>query len=117
MANAYCEHLMGLITRARPELASTDSLTFKNVFGAVGCYFDAVIFASSGSFGVALRLPPETLLKLFLEADIVLLRYFPKGHVKKQYAVLPDRILSDERRFQARPDESIAFVTNLGSKS
>ena len=117
MANAYCEHLMGLITRARPELASTDSLTFKNVFGAVGGYFDAVIFASSGSFGVALRLPPETLLKLFVEADIVPLRYFPNGHVKKQYAVLPDRILSDGRRFQALLDESSAFVANLGSKS
>lgn len=108
---------MGLVTRASPEVASTDSLTFKNVFGAVGGYFDAVIFASSGSFGVALRLPPETLLKLFLEADMVTLRYFLKGHVKKQYAVLPDRIFSDERRFQTLLDESIAFVTNLGSKS
>jgi TfoX/Sxy family transcriptional regulator of competence genes len=108
---------MGLLLRAKPELASTHSLTFKNVFGAVGGYVDGVIFASSGSFGVALRLPPGTLAKLFLKADVVPLRYFPRGRVKKQYAVLPDRILSDERGFQALLDESVAFAAELGAKA
>ena len=39
------------------------------------------------------------------------LRYFPNGHIKKEYAVLPKRILADGRRLKSLVDASIEHVT------
>ena len=76
----------------------THRLEFKNCFGAVAGYVDGQIFISCGKFGVALRVPPEALAELFREEDVQHLRYFPKGHVKREYAVIPQRILEDHGR-------------------
>ena len=38
------------------------------------------------------------------------LRYFPKGHVKKEYALLSPRILEDQRRLKELVDASITYV-------
>jgi TfoX/Sxy family transcriptional regulator of competence genes len=92
-------------------LAETHALTFKNVFGAVGAYVDGNIFAVCGRFGTALRLSPEALASLFQEQGVESLRYFPKGHIKKEYAVLSKRLLDDGPRFRGLVDESITFVT------
>jgi hypothetical protein len=38
------------------------------------------------------------------------LRYFPKGHIKKEYAVLPKRILEDKPQFKRLLEKSIRSV-------
>ena len=43
--------------------------------------------------------------------DVERLRYFDKGHIKKEYAVLPDRILKDVRQFKQLVGESTEYVT------
>ena len=106
--------LTRLLKRARPRLASTHALAFKSVFGAVAGYVNGSIFVSCGRFGTALRLPPEMLEQLFREEGAEPLRYFPNGHVKKQYAVLPERILEDRRRFGELIDESVGHVGHAG---
>jgi len=88
-ASDYRARLAALLEGVRPRLVDTNSLTFKNVFGAVVGYVDGRIFASCGAFGVALSLPPQALERLLAQDSVGPLRYFPKGHVKKQYAVLP----------------------------
>ena len=108
MNEIYLNRLTTLLKRARPRLASTHRLAFKNVFGAVGGYAKGRIFISCGAFGVALKLPPESLDALFREKGVKLLKYFRKGHVKKEYAVLPKRILNDDRQFRKLLDKSIA---------
>ena len=107
MNNAYLIRLTILLKQARPKLASTHRLAFKNVFGAVGGYANGRIFISCGAFGVALKLPPETLEALFQEKSVTHLKYFQKGHIKKEYAVLPKRILNNKRRFRKLLDKSI----------
>ena len=91
-------------------MATAHRLEFKNVFGAVGGYVDGSMFISCGKFGVALRLPPTILDGLFQENGVRHLKYFPNGHVKKEYAVLPKRILENEERFEILLDESIAYA-------
>ncbi len=108
--NKYTEKIIGLLKQVYPELATQHQLEFKNVFGAVGAYVNGRIFASCGKFGVALKLPRVVLDDLFRETDIKHLKYFPKGHVKKDYAVLPRRILENKRQFQKLVDTSIQFV-------
>ena len=106
MNNKYLNSLTALLKQVRPKLASTHRLAFKNVFGAVGGYVNGRIFISCGTFGIALKLPPKTLETLFREEGVKHLKYFRNGHVKKEYAVLPKRILNNERRFKKLLDKS-----------
>jgi len=110
MENKYLNEITTLLKQASPKLSTTHRLEFKNVFGAVGGYVNGKIFISCGTFGVALKLPVETLDELFKEKDVKHLKYFPKGHIKKEYAVLPRRILKNEHQFEKLIDKSIQFV-------
>ena len=110
MENKYLNELTTLLKQARPKFSTTHRLEFKNVFGAVGGYINGRIFMSCGKFGVALRLPPDTRATLFQEKEAKHLKYFPKGHVKKEYAVLQKRILENKGRLKKFVDESIKFM-------
>jgi hypothetical protein len=90
---SYLNKLENLLKRFRPTLSLSHRLEFKNCFGAVAGYVNENIFISCGKFGLALRLPPQTLIELFREADVSPLKYFKNGHIKKEYAVIPKRII------------------------
>lgn len=110
MKNTYLEEITTLLTQTRPKLVATHRLEFKNVFGAVGGYVDGRIFVSCGKFGVALKLPLDTLDALFKDKKAKHLKYFPNGHVKKEYAVLSKQTLGNKRHLKKIVDESIKFV-------
>lgn len=109
MNDIYLNRLTTLLKHTRPRLARTHRLAFKNVFGAVGGYVNGRIFISCGTFGIALKLPPEILETLFKDKDVKPLKYFRKGHVKKEYAVLPQRILNNRHLFKKLLDKSMAW--------
>ena len=111
--NKYSEKITTLLGQVRPKLSTTHRLEFKNVFGAVGGCVNGHIFVSCGKFGVALRLPPQTLESLFNEKIVKHLKYFPNGHVKKEYAVLLKRIIEDSHKFKKLLDKSIEYVLSL----
>ena len=108
--NKYSPKITTLLEQVSPELSATHRLEFKNVFGAVGGYVNGRIFVSCGKFGVALRLPPKTLDSLFQKKDVKHLKYFPNGHVKKEYAVLPNRLLKDKYALRKLVHESVKYV-------
>ena len=110
MKSNHLDKLTEILKQARPRLAFTHQLKFKNVFGAVGGYVNGNIFISCGKFGVALRLPPEVLESIFKEKGVKRLKYFSKGHIKKEYAVLPERISRNKKQFKKLLDESIDYV-------
>ena len=109
MESKYFNEITRLIRQAhlRPTTKHEIKFKFKNVFGAVGSYVNGHIFITCGKFGVALKLPPETLAALFKDKDIQHLKYFRKGHMKKEYAVIPKRILNNKRQFKKLLDKSI----------
>lgn len=111
MKNQYLDTLTILISQTHPDLVGANRFTFKSVFGAVAGYVDGHIFISSGKFGLALRLPADTLASLFGEADVTQLKYFPKGHIKKEYAVLPRRIVENTARIHELIDESVQYAS------
>ena len=113
MNTDYLNNVAKLLADARPDLHSVHKLEFRNCFGAVAGYVDGHIFISCGKFGVALRLPRETLGKLLQEKDVLHLKYFPKGHIKREYAVIPKRILDDRRRFEDFLDRSIQYAISV----
>lgn len=109
----YLDEIETLLKQTHPKLAITYRLEFKNVFGAVGGYVDGRIFISNGKFGVALKLPREVLDELFREKGVKHLKYFPKGHIKKEYAVLPKRILGNKPLLKKLLDKSILYTITL----
>ena len=113
MENEYLNEITTLLKQARPRLSATHRLEFKNVFGAVGGYVDGRIFISCGKFGVALRLPPDTLDTLFQEKEAKHLKYFPNGHIKRDYAVLSKRILEDKNRLKKFVDKGIDYALSV----
>ena len=112
MNDKYLHRLKVLLRQARPNLSNTHQLAFKNVFAAVGGYVRGRIFISCGKFGVALRLPPKVLEIIFKEKGVKHLKYFPKGHIKKEYAVLSKRILEDKKQFKKIVEESIKYASS-----
>lgn len=112
----YLNSLQDILAKARPELRMIHRLDFKPCFGAIAGYVDGCIFVSRGKFGLALKLPPGTLAELFREQDVIHLRYFPKGHVKKEYAVIPRPILDDPGRFNRLLDESLEYALTSSSQ-
>ena len=106
----YLNRISALLHDARPRLGQTHDLEFKSFFGAVAAYLDGRIFASCGKFGIALKLPPRTIARLLEERGVRPLKYFPKGHVKRDYVVLPKRILEDGPMFKRLLDSSIRLV-------
>ena len=111
--NKYQDELIQLLGAIRPKFFSTHKIEFKNVFGAVGGYVDGNIFISCGKFGVALRLPQKALEVLFKENGTKHLKYFPKGHIKREYIVLPKRILHNKDQFKKLLDKSVWHVNFL----
>jgi TfoX/Sxy family transcriptional regulator of competence genes len=111
MNDSYRDELKGMLDRAIPRLASTHELSFKGVFGAVGGYIDGKIFVSCGNFGIALRLPPTVLEVVFRKEGVTQLRYFSKWHIKKEYAVLPTRILEADELLTKLVDESMRYAS------
>ena len=111
MNPSYLSSLEDLLKQVLPTDVKHKRFEFKNCFGAVACYVDGNIFVSYGKFGLALKLPPRSLAALSREADVLPLRYFKNGHVKREYAVIPERILNDRRRFRELLNKSIKFAS------
>lgn len=109
----YANKLESFLLRTRPRLRATHDLNLKPFFGAVIGTLSGRVFIACGRFGMALRLPPATLNALFKRRGAKPLRYFPGGHVKKEYAVLPKSVLDDDRERRKLMSASIRYVLSL----
>lgn len=108
--NKYLDRITKLISLARPRLSQTHHLEYKNCFGAIAGYVEGKIFITCGKFGVALKLPSKKIAELSKERGVKPLQYFPNGHVKKDYAVLPRRILENKSQLKKLINNSLKFV-------
>lgn len=98
------------LKRAQNLLAAyRGNVVFKPVFGAAAAYMDNTIFLTSGKFGVALKLPAEQCAQLIANKYAAPLKYFDKGHVKKNYAILSDATLADDKTIQALIAQSMEY--------
>lgn len=110
MNASYSKHLQDILKKSYPDLEKEYEITFKKSFGAVAGYVDSNIFCSCGKFGFALKLPSKKIQES-LEEGGEPLQYFPKGHVKKEYVVLPKTIMQNKNRLKEFIAASLQFVT------
>lgn len=87
MAKLYLEKLSSLIEKNDMQSGVSIQVEVKHFFSGAALYVNNVICASWSPVGLAFKLPEMEVEKLLRKGMAKELRYFPKGHVKKGYAL------------------------------
>ncbi len=87
MAKIYFEKLSDLILKLKIEDEVNQPLETKHFFSGAALYINGTICVSWSPVGLAFKLPEEKANKLIASGKAKELKYFPKGHVKKGYAL------------------------------
>ena len=87
MAKEYLEKLSGLILRLDVEKEVNCRIEVKHLFTGAALYVNNVICASWSPVGLAFKLPEKEVASLISSGKARPLKYFPKGHVKKNYVL------------------------------
>ena len=87
MAKQYLEKLSRLIHELDIEDAVGLPMEAKHFFGGAALYVNKAICASWSPAGLAFKLSEKEVDKLIGSGKAVPLKYFPKGHITKGYAL------------------------------
>ena len=91
MVSGYVKALGSLLATAVSGLDREVTIECKHFFGGAAAYANGRIFMTLTSVGVALKLPEESRAEVTGLGGMPL-RYFPKGPIKKDYVIVPDRL-------------------------
>lgn len=115
MAETYLQALRSILERAGPGPDPGVAIECKHFFGGAAAYVGGRIFMSLTPTGLALKLPQEARTQL-MEAGGEPLRYFGKGPIKKEYAVLPEKLARDADALAPWIEASIRYVRAAANK-
>ncbi|HAK59165.1 MAG TPA: hypothetical protein DCO77_02115 [Nitrospiraceae bacterium] len=101
MAKEYSEKLSGLISQLNIEKEIDSRMEVRHFFAGAALYVNNVICASWSPAGLAFKLPEKEVASLISSGKAVPLKYFPKGHVKKGYALFESPEKSKPGRWKA----------------
>ena len=87
MAKEYFEKLSALIQKLDIKNEISQPIEIKHFFSGAALYVNKSICASWSPTGLAFKLPEIEANKLIMSEKAISLKYFPKGHIKKGYAV------------------------------
>ncbi|MFV1976079.1 MAG: hypothetical protein ACC651_10040, partial [Candidatus Scalindua sp.] len=87
MAKIYLEKLTSLIVKLNIADEVSKPIEAKHYFSGAALYVNETICVSWSPVGLAFKLPKKEVEKLINNGNAVPLKYFPKGHVKKGYAL------------------------------
>ncbi len=110
MAQPYLDQLSEKLREWKPTAPRGVKLECKHFFSGAALYANGEIAASLTPAGLALKLPEATRIELFRIRKAKRLRYFAKGPVKKDYAVLSRSTASDTSEVRRLLMLSIRFV-------
>jgi len=116
MAEPFLSQLQSLLERAAPNLDPGAAIECRDFFGGAAAWADGRIFMSLTAAGLALKLPAEARAQL-MEAGARPLRYVPKGPLKKQYVLLPEKLVRDDDVLAPWIEESIRYARTAVKKS
>ena len=87
MAKEYFEKLSKLLEEINIKKEVPFKMEVKHFFSGAALYVNKTICASWSPVGLAFKLPDQEVNKLINSGEAKPLKYFPKGHVKKGYAL------------------------------
>ncbi len=108
MAEPYLKELRSLVERFALRQGGPLDIECKHFFSGAAAYDNGHIFMSLTPAGLALKLPESDRDALMSEGATPL-KYFPKAPVKKEYVVLPRKLVDEERALEAWITKSIEF--------
>jgi TfoX/Sxy family transcriptional regulator of competence genes len=108
MIGGHIKALESLLATATPGLDREVTIECKHFFGGAAAYANGRIFMTLTSVGVALKLPEESRAEV-TDLGGMPLRYFPKGPIKKDYVIVPDRLARNADAFAPWIIKSVLF--------
>ena len=111
MARAYIEKLSSMLARAGIEETANTKFEVKHFFGGAALYANGEICVTLTKVGLALKLPEKKRYELMENEGARPLQYFPQGPIKKEYALLPGRLINDIDSLNKWLLESINYVS------
>ncbi len=87
MVKVYFEKLSSLITKLKIEKEIPKKIETKHFFSGAALYVNDILCVSWSPVGLAFKLPEKDVDKLIKSGKAIPLKYFPKGHIKKGYAL------------------------------
>ena len=93
MAKEYLEKLTNLVSRLNIEKEVGSRMVVKHLFAGAALYVNKVICVSWSPVGLAFKLPEKEVASLIGSGKAKPLKYFPRGHEKRGYALFesPER--------------------------
>ena len=113
MAQEYLQQLTALLKQSTSGRFEGVKLECKHFFSGAAVYAEGRICMSLTTVGFALKLPEKSRNILVNDQGAKPLRYFPKGPIKKDYAVLPNAMLKDMKTLRRWVKVSIEYVLSL----
>ena len=89
--------------------ANIEDVDCRHFFSGAAAFMRGQIFMSLTPVGLALKLP-QAQCELLISQGGQALRYFPKAPIKKNYAIMPQEIVSDKTKLEQWIASSIKFV-------
>ena len=117
MAKEYLERLSELIKRTKLRKLKNVKLEVKHFFSGAAVYTNSSICITLTPVGLAIKLPEQLRNNLIKQKGAKPLRYFPKGPIKKDYAVLSEYTLSDIKNLRLWLKTSIEYVKGKNGKA
>ncbi|MFV2056515.1 MAG: hypothetical protein ACC707_08595 [Thiohalomonadales bacterium] len=111
MAKEYLDKLSTFIEKTTTELTDSVELECKHFFSGAALYADGKICLSLTPVGLAIKLPEKTRTLLIDQKKAILLRYFPKAPIKKDYVLFPAGLTKGKSLYKY-VKEGIDFVTS-----
>ncbi|OLS24279.1 MAG: hypothetical protein HeimC2_23440 [Candidatus Heimdallarchaeota archaeon LC_2] len=113
MSNIYVTKLNSLFEKLFSDNVLSrkqfNKLQIKNFFGGGAAYIQNHIFMTLTKVGLALKLSDDDLQNI-MKIGGKELRYFAKVHIKKQYSIIPNNIISSSKEFSNWIRKSLNFV-------
>ncbi|MBC8549704.1 MAG: TfoX/Sxy family protein [Candidatus Brocadiales bacterium] len=113
MAKEYFEKLATLIEGSCKDILTKANLEIKHFFSGAAVYANERICISYTPAGFAIKLPDALVDELMGENDTKSLQYFPKAPIKKNYVVLPKRMIEDKDVLCYWIGKSVDYVLTL----
>jgi TfoX/Sxy family transcriptional regulator of competence genes len=95
MAEPYLSDLEAIVARVCAPQGAAGDIACRHFFSGAAAYVDGRVFMSLTPVGLALKLSRDDRALAF-DQGATALRYFPSAPVKKDYAVLPARLVDDD---------------------
>ena len=100
MAKEYFEQLINLVESLNIKAETSKDIKVKHFFSGAALYVNGRICASLTPVGLAFKLTEKEVAEEISKGKAVPLKYFPKGHIKKDYVLFEAPDLTKIKRWK-----------------